>query len=119
MLLTSSILRYPPNMRFVFTLFAAMAILVSGIHAGPSEAHENDPVHASDHHAHSDDDDGGSEDPTKGDQHGCHHHHPSTALSNPGKLASADQFASARLVPSKSFPLSSTTRAPPLTPPKV
>ncbi|WP_299195941.1 hypothetical protein [uncultured Erythrobacter sp.] len=119
MLLSSSLLRYPPAMRFVFTLFAAMAILVSGIHAGPSQAHENDPAHASEYHAQSDDDDGGSEAPTKGDQHGCHHHCPSTAASNPGKLASADHFASARLVPSKSFPLSSTTRAPPLTPPKA
>lgn len=119
MLLTSSLLRYSPAMRFVFTLFAAMAILVSGIHAGPSEAHENDPTHASEHHAQSDDDDGGSEDSTKGDQHGCHHHCPSAAVSNLGKLTSTHDFTSARLVPSKTFPLGSTTRAPPLTPPKA
>ncbi len=119
MLSNSTLLRYSPAMRFVFTLFAAMAILVSGIHAGPSEAHENDPTHASEHHTQSDDDDGGSEDPTKGDQHGCHHHCPSAAASNLGKLGPVGHFASARLVPSKAFPLGSTTRAPPLTPPKV
>lgn len=119
MLLTSSLLRYSPTMRFVFSLFAAMAILVSGIHAGPSAAHENDPTHASEHHAQSDDGDGGSEDLTKGDQHGCHHHCPSASASNQGKLASALNFASVRLVPSEMSPLGSTTRAPPLTPPKA
>ncbi len=105
-------------MRNILALFATLAILVSGIHAGAAQAHENDRVHASEHIAAADDKDG-SELPMKGDQHGCHHHCPNAAASNTASEHAVDYFANAALFPLDIAPLVSTSRAPPLNPPKA
>ncbi len=103
-------------MRIAFALLAAIAIFLSGIHAGPAQANESDPVHATTDHA-VPDDDGSSTQPDTGDQHGCHHHCPSVASSDQSEAA--DYFASARLFPTDMAPLTSTSRIPPLNPPKA
>src|SRR3546814_18509897 len=84
-----------------------MAVFLSGIHSGPAEAHENDPVHTTTHHVEQQDD--GSKQPTDVDQHGCHHHCPSAAAPFAGLLASADFLTGTRFQPAKMVPLTSTT----------
>ena len=105
-------------MRQILAIFAAVAILLSGIHAGPAEAHENDLGHASAFHIDQNDDDG-SKQPMKGDQHGCHHHCPTAAASHPNEPDDADYYAGASLFALDTAPLVSTSRAPPLNPPKA
>jgi hypothetical protein len=117
-LVNFDLLRYRTGVRIALALFAAMAIFLSGIHAGPAEAHENDPVHASEHHAQQHDDGGSKQDDSR-DQHGCHHHCPSTAASDGNESPATGYLASAVLFPLGSAPLVSTTRAPPLNPPKA
>jgi hypothetical protein len=112
------ILRYRTGMRVILALFAALAIFLSGTHAGPAEAHEKHPMHASEHHAQHQDDGGSKQDDGR-DQHGCHHHCPSTAASHSDEAQTVDYFARAHLFPLNTAPLVSTTRAPPLNPPKA
>jgi hypothetical protein len=108
---------YRWRVRIVFALFAAMALLVSGIHAGPAEAHEGDPQHFSAHHSDQHDESGSSE-PDAGDHYGSHHHCPSFAAVDTDPRQDADFVGSERFKPAAIKPLGSTTRAPPLNPPK-
>jgi hypothetical protein len=105
------------NVRIVFALFAAMALLVSGIHAGPAESHEGDPQHFSAHHA-DQHDEGSSSQPDASDQYGSHHHCPSFAAVDMDPCQDADFVGSERFKPAAIKPLGSTMRAPPLNPPK-
>lgn len=105
-------------MRHLFILFAVTALIWSGLHAGPAEAHENDPAHWAEDSHHAQDQDSDSDRDANPDQHGCHHHcptgttHHSTAGQQTVLFANDVKFASlaARL---RSIP-----RAPPLDPPK-
>lgn len=108
---------YWASVRLAFAIFVAMAVFLSGIHSGPAEAHENDPVHTATHHVGQQDD--GSKQPTDVDQHGCHHHCPGAAAPSTGLIASADFLTGTRFQPARMVPLTSTTRAPPLDPPKA
>ena len=108
---------YRATVRLALAFFVTMAVFLSGIHSGPAEAHENDPEHTTTHHVEQQDD--GSKQPTDVDQHGCHHHCPSAAAPFAGLLASADFLTGTRFQPAKMVPLTSTTRAPPLDPPKA
>ena len=105
-------------MRTLLALFAVVAILLSGVHADAAQAHENDPAHASEFHVTQNGDDG-SKQPMKGDQHGCHHHCPSTATPHSGEAEATEYYASASVFPLDTAPLFSTSRAPPLDPPKA
>ena len=104
--------------RLVFALFAAMALLVSGIHAGPAEAHEVDPHHSSAHHV-DQQDEGSTPQPDADDQYGAHHHCPSFAATDTDPGQNADFVCGERFKPAAIKPLASTTRAPPLNPPKA
>lgn len=108
---------YRASVRLAFAFFVAMAVFLPGIHSGPAEAHENDPAHAATHHVEQQDEDG-SPRPADVDQHGCHHHCPSAAAPSSGLVASAKFSTGTRFQPAKTVPLTSTTRAPPLDPPK-
>src|SRR3546814_11272880 len=57
---------YRATVRLALAFFVTMAVFLSGIHSGPAEAHENDPVHTTTHHVEQKDD--GSKPPT--DDHG-------------------------------------------------
>ena len=109
---------YRLPVRFVFALFAAMALLVSGIHAGPAEAHEDDSQHFSVHHA-DQQHEGSSSQPDASDQYGSHHHCPSFAAIDTDPGQNADVVCGERFKPVAIKPLASTTRAPPLNPPKA
>lgn len=109
---------YPAAVRFAFAFFVAMAVFVSAIHSGPAEALENDPVHTATHHVEQKQEDG-SKQPTDVDQHGCHHHCPSAAGPSSGLIASTDYLNGPQYQPAKMVRLTSTTRAPPLDPPKA
>lgn len=117
MLAGSQFLRYRPAMRVFVTLFAALAILLSASHTAPSGAHEGDPAHAAAHAV--DHDHGNSGDNPGGEQHDGHHHCPSAAAPDHCAAVGGDYFASSRFSLSNMSRLSSTTRAPPLTPPKA
>lgn len=108
-------------MRIALALFAVMALLWSGIHAGPSVAHEDDPAHHSVYHA--DEHEGGEQDAPSGSgkegQHGCHHHCPQGAGAEAGAAPPSPHIAGALLVPARNLPLASTLRAPLLNPPKT
>lgn len=118
MLAVSLNFRYRVRVRMLVTLFAAMAIFLSGLHAGPAGAHDGDPVQASAHaadHQHGD----GGEDPISDEQHDDHHHCPSAAAPDHGIFVAGDFFINMRLLPPNMIRLGSTTLAPPLAPPKA
>src|SRR3546814_18930062 len=58
---------YQATVRLALAFFVTMAVFLSGIHSGPAEAHENDPVHTTTHHVAQQDD--GPTQPTHADQH--------------------------------------------------
>lgn len=109
---------YRWRVRIVFALFAAMALLVSGIHAGPAEAHEGDSQHLSAHHTDQHDESGSSK-PDAGDHVGSHHHCPSCAAIDADPVQNTDFVRGEQFKPAAIKPLASTTRAPPLNPPKA
>lgn len=117
MLAVSEFLRYRSAVRFFVTLFAAVAILLSASHAAPVAAHDGDPAHTGAHaidHEH-----GSSGDSPGGEQHDGHHHCPSAAAADHNIAVGGDYFASSRFLLPNMSRLASTTRAPPLTPPKA
>jgi len=109
---------YRKWVRAVFALMAGLALLVSGIHAGPAEAHENDVRHIAEHVADAHDDTGSSQ-PEQGGDHGFHHHCPSIAVPLAADSEAIDYPGDMVLTALAMNPLVSTTRAPPLDPPKA
>lgn len=99
-------------------LFAIVALVWSGLHAEPADAHENAADHASAHavSAHGDADHDPS-DKAGGDQHACHHHCPNAPAERAPDtdhsmfVAKVPTFAT--LIPA----LHPTGLAPPLDPP--
>ncbi len=117
MLAGSRLLRYQTAMRLFVTLFAAMAVLLSASHAGPAGAHDSNYVQTASHtvdHEH-----GSSGDALGGEQHDGHHHCPSAAAPDYSVAVGGDYFSSSRFSRPNMTRLDSTTRAPPLTPPKA
>src|SRR3546814_11875897 len=90
---------YRATVRLALAFFVTMAVFLSGIHSGPAEAHENDPVHTTTPQVEQQDD--GWKQPTDVDQHGGHQHCPSAAAPSAGLLARAAFLTGARLHPTK------------------
>lgn len=105
-------------MRVLLCLLAVMALLVSGIHAGPAEAHEGDPAHISIHHAEHHDE-GDTSQPDAAEHYGSHHHCPSFVADASPEPEVAIFLGNARIKPVDMSPLVSTGRAPLLAPPKA
>src|SRR3546814_20967744 len=76
---------YRATVRLALAFFVTMAVFLSGIHSGPAEAHENDPLHTTTHHVDQQED--GSKQPPDVTPHGCQRHCLSAAAPVAGLLA--------------------------------
>lgn len=105
---------YRRGVRVMFALFVALVMVLSGIHAGPAEAHEQASGAAA-HALHGGD--GGQEQPDLGDQHVCHHHCPSGSMASAPETQSSLIYAPVKPFSAAFTRLNSTASAPPLDPP--
>lgn len=101
-------------MRSLMILFAAVAMIWSGMHAEPVDAHAFDGAHWSETSNHDEQGEGGDAAP---DQHGCHHHCPNAPA--PADPVSDDKslYGDGLRIAGAPSRLNSTSRAPPLDPP--
>lgn len=104
-------------MRHLLILIALVALVWSGLHAGPAEAHENDLGHSSASaavsHTH------GEESPSdRGtEQHVCHHHCPNAPAAHAPEATERRFFAEQLVFGVIAPALHPTKTAPPLDPP--
>ena len=99
-------------------LFAFIALVWSGLHAEPADAHENAMGHTSTSAASSHgDEDKGQSGQRGGDQHACHHHCPNAAAQRAPEAIQGAIFTKQPVFGTIIAALHPMKRAPPLDPP--